>query len=80
MSKIKKAVVLISGGLDSTTCLALARSEGYECYGMTVNYGQRHAAEVNAAREICTTYGVIEHKLFTVDIGKIGGSSLRIQD
>ena len=76
MNQVKKAVVLISGGLDSTTCLAIARSQGYECYGISVNYGQKHMAEIRAAQAICEDYGVVEHKLFSVDIGKIGGSSL----
>lgn len=73
---MKKAVVLVSGGLDSTTCLALAQSQGYELYAMSVHYGQKHVAELKAAQEICRVYQVAEHKQITVDIGSIGGSSL----
>lgn len=73
---MKKAVVLVSGGLDSTTCLAIAKSEGYQLYGMSVNYGQRHIAELRAAAQVCEEYGVVLHKLISVDIGSIGGSSL----
>lgn len=72
----KKAVILVSGGLDSTTCLALAKEEGYELYALSVHYGQKHAAELNAAKRVCEEFGVKEHKLVSVDIGSIGGSSL----
>ena len=73
---MKKAVILVSGGLDSTTCMAMAKSEGYELYAMSVHYGQKHAAELNAAKAVCAEYEVKEHKLVHVDIGSIGGSSL----
>ena len=73
---MKKAVILVSGGLDSTTCLAIAKSEGYELYAMSVNYGQKHVAELNAAQAICAAHEVKAHKLVNVDIGSIGGSSL----
>ena len=72
---MKKAVILVSGGLDSTTCMAMAKSEGYELYAMSVHYGQKHAAELNAAKAVCAEYEVKEHKLVHVDIGSIGGSS-----
>jgi len=73
---IKKAVVLISGGLDSTTCLAIARSQGYELYGMSILYGQRHSSEIDAAKSICKDYQVQEHRVVNLDIGLIGGSAL----
>lgn len=71
-----KAIVLLSGGLDSTTCLAIAKSQGYQCYALSVNYGQRHAAELAAAQEIARFYGVLEHRIIDVNLGVFGGSSL----
>jgi 7-cyano-7-deazaguanine synthase len=71
-----KAVVLLSGGLDSTTCLAIAKSQGYECYALSVNYGQRHAAELEAAANIAKTYGVVEHRVAEVNLANFGGSAL----
>src|SRR3990172_1993396 len=72
----KKAVVLISGGPDSATTLAIARDQGYRCYGLSVNYGQRHQAELTAARRVADSLGVVEHKVLSMDLGAIGGSAL----
>jgi len=74
--KKKKAVVLLSGGLDSTTVLALASSEGYSCYTMSFDYGQRHRAELQQAQKIAASYAVLEHKVFSIDLGIFGGSAL----
>jgi 7-cyano-7-deazaguanine synthase len=72
----KKAVVLLSGGLDSATVLALARSQGFECHSLAVEYGQRHAAELAAAARIATALGAKSHRVVRVDLGVIGGSAL----
>ncbi len=71
-----KAVVLLSGGLDSATVLAMARAEGYECYSVSYDYGQRHRAELNAARRVAEAMGVQEHKVLTLGLTDIGGSAL----
>ena len=71
-----KAVVLLSGGLDSATTLAIALQGGYDCYALSFHYGQRHAAELNAARTIATAPGVCEHKIIDLDLAEIGGSAL----
>jgi len=70
------AVVLLSGGLDSATTLAMARSEGYRCYALSVFYGQRHAAELNAARNVAQQLGAHDHRVIDVDMRRIGGSAL----
>lgn len=70
------AVVLLSGGLDSATTLALATHQGFRCYALTVDYGQRHHAELIAAKTIARVLNVVEHKIIHVDLGKIGGSAL----
>lgn len=72
----KKAIVLLSGGLDSVTVLALAREQGYACYALSFDYGQRHNAELNAARRIAAAYRVVEHKIIELGLGSIGGSAL----
>jgi len=72
----KKAVVLLSGGLDSATVLAIAREQGYACYALSFNYGQRHVAELNAARRVADSLGVVEHKILPMDLTAIGGSAL----
>jgi 7-cyano-7-deazaguanine synthase len=72
----RQAVVLLSGGLDSATVLAIARAEGFGCHALSVNYGQRHAAELDAARRIAATLGASEHRVIGVDLGQIGGSAL----
>lgn len=71
-----RAVVLLSGGLDSSTALAWARSQGFECYALTVAYGQRHQAELDAAARIAQSLGAREHRVMRVDLAGIGGSAL----
>jgi 7-cyano-7-deazaguanine synthase len=73
---MKKAVILLSGGLDSATVLAIAQSEGYECHALSFDYGQRHAAELQAARRVAERFGVTEHKLVRIGLDAIGGSAL----
>ena len=73
---MKKAVVLLSGGLDSSTTLAIARSEGYACHCLTVDYGQRHRAELAAAARVAGTLGAASHKVLTIDLAAVGGSAL----
>lgn len=72
---MKKAVILLSGGLDSTTCLAYARSEGFDCYALSFNYGQRHTAELKAAKLIAAHFDA-KHKIFELGIHQFGGSAL----
>jgi 7-cyano-7-deazaguanine synthase len=72
----QRAVVLLSGGLDSATVLALARARGFECYALSVHYGQRHTAELAAARQLAAALGVREHRIMGVDLAGIGGSAL----
>jgi 7-cyano-7-deazaguanine synthase len=71
-----RAIVLLSGGLDSATVLAIARARGYECYALSVGYGQRHGAELNAAIRVAVALGAREHRIMQVDLGGIGGSAL----
>lgn len=70
------AVVLLSGGLDSATTLAIARAEGRECHCLSVDYGQRHRAELGAAARVAKALGAREHRIVSVDLGAIGGSAL----
>jgi len=72
----KRAVILLSGGLDSATTLAIAHSEGFECYALTFRYGQRHALEVEAAKKIADSLGTIEHRIIDIDLAAFGGSAL----
>ncbi|MCX9154761.1 7-cyano-7-deazaguanine synthase QueC [Niveibacterium sp. 24ML] len=72
----RRAVVLLSGGLDSATCLAIARAEGFVPYALSVSYGQRHAAELQAAARVAATLGAREHRTARVDLGIFGGSAL----
>jgi 7-cyano-7-deazaguanine synthase len=67
---------LLSGGLDSATTLAIARSKGFECYALSVDYGQRHAAELDAAKRLATALGARGHRVMRVDLAGIGGSAL----
>lgn len=76
MNQLKKAVVLSSGGLDSTTVLAIALNEGYEVYSMSFSYGQRHVFELEAAKTVASAMGVAKHLVVTMDMGLIGGSAL----
>ena len=71
-----KAVVLLSGGLDSATTLAVADSRGYECHGLSVDYGQRHRSELAAAAKLAEALGAREHKIVEVDLASFGGSAL----
>ena len=71
-----RAVVLVSGGMDSAVTLALAREEGFDCHALSVAYGQRHSSELAAAARVATLLGAVEHKTVTVDLRTIGGSAL----
>jgi 7-cyano-7-deazaguanine synthase len=72
----KKAVILLSGGLDSATVLAMASSQGYACYALSMDYGQRHATELNAARAIAEDAAVERHEIISLDLRQFGGSAL----
>jgi len=74
--QFKRAIVLLSGGLDSATVLAIARSQNYECFALSIEYGQRHRAELDAARRIAAALGAHEHRTMRVDLAGIGGSAL----
>jgi 7-cyano-7-deazaguanine synthase len=76
VAQAKKAVVLLSGGLDSATCLALARQQGYSCYALSFDYGQRHIAELKAASRLSNQLGADEHRVIKLDLAGIGGSAL----
>jgi 7-cyano-7-deazaguanine synthase len=71
-----RAVVLLSGGMDSATTLAIARDDGFECFALSCRYGQRHAAELSAARRLAKTLGAVEHREVDLPIGQFGGSAL----
>jgi 7-cyano-7-deazaguanine synthase len=75
-TQTKAAVVLLSGGLDSATALAVARHEGFRCYALTVAYGQRHAAELESARNVAASLGVVEQRVMHLDLRALGGSAL----
>ncbi len=75
-----KAIILLSGGLDSITTLALAQQQGYHCYALSFDYGQRHHAELIAASRIAQDYRVIDHKIIKIGLGAIGGSALTDAD
>jgi 7-cyano-7-deazaguanine synthase len=72
----KSAIVLLSGGLDSATVLAIARAEGYKAFALSIDYGQRHSAELSAARRVARALGAHEHRVMRVDLAGIGGSAL----
>lgn len=72
----RPAVVLLSGGLDSATALAVARRDGYRCHALTVAYGQRHAVELDAARRVADALGAVEHRVLHLDLRAFGGSAL----
>jgi len=74
-----KAVVLVSGGLDSTTCLAIAREQGFDLYALTLNYGQRHDHELNSARMIVDFFNIHDHSIIDIDLAQFGGSALTDQ-
>jgi 7-cyano-7-deazaguanine synthase len=73
---IKKAVILVSGGLDSTTVLSMAIDQGYQCHTLSFDYGQRHRSELEAAQRVSRTMAVTQHKVVRLDLGTIGGSAL----
>ena len=73
---VRKAVVLLSGGLDSATALAIARDNGFECHALSFDYGQRHDAELAAARSVAESLGVVEHKIIRIGLEDFGGSAL----
>lgn len=75
----KKAIVLLSGGLDSATCLAIAKDQGYECYALSFDYGQRHNSELLAAQRVAESAGVTAHKVVQLGLREIGGSALTDQ-
>ena len=72
----KKAIVLVSGGLDSATCLAIAKAQSYECYAISFEYGQRSRSELQAAKEIVAAAGIVEHKIFSLQMDELGSSAL----
>jgi 7-cyano-7-deazaguanine synthase len=72
----KKAVVLLSGGLDSATTLAIASKEGFACYALTFSYGQRHTREIEAAKKIANSITTVEHRIIDIDLAQFGGSAL----
>jgi len=76
METKKKAVILLSGGLDSATVLAIAKAEGYELYALSFSYGQRHAWELEAAKRVAASIGVSQHRVTTIDLRAFGGSAL----
>ena len=76
MTEQKRAIVLVSGGLDSTTVLAMARQQGYACYTLSFDYGQRHRAELFAAERVSQALGDVEHKVVRLNLDSIGGSAL----
>lgn len=76
----RRAVVLVSGGLDSTTCLAIAKAQGYTVYALSFDYGQRSSSELQAARKITSSMGVAKHLVIPLGIGELGGSALTDHD
>ncbi len=72
----KKCVVLLSGGLDSSTCLAVAKAAGFDCYTLSIDYGQRHVAELNASAKIAESHTNNPHQVVHIDLNSIGGSAL----
>ena len=75
-SQVSKAIILLSGGLDSTTTLAIAKSKGYECYALSINYHQRHISELEAAKKIAIYYEVKDHKIIEIDLSWMTNSAL----
>ncbi len=76
MGETRRAVILLSGGLDSATVLAIARSGGFACHALSFDYGQRHSAELDAATRVATRQGAVEHRVFKLDLAMFGGSAL----
>ncbi len=77
---LPRAVILVSGGLDSATLLAMAKAEGYACHTLAFDYGQRHRAELDAATKVSQAFGAVEHKVVMLDLRSIGGSALTDQN
>ena len=73
---MSKAIVLLSGGLDSTTTLAIAKSQGFDCYALSFDYGQKQNAELDSAEKIAKQFGAIEHRIMRISLSDIGGSAL----
>jgi 7-cyano-7-deazaguanine synthase len=73
---VRSAIVLVSGGLDSATCLAIARAEGFRCHALSFQYGQRHHAELAAAARVARQLGAVEHRIMQIDLAAFGGSAL----
>ncbi|MGP0072332.1 MAG: 7-cyano-7-deazaguanine synthase QueC [Bryobacteraceae bacterium] len=73
---MKPAICLLSGGLDSATCLAYARRDGFQCYALSFDYGQRHRAELQAAARVASSLGAVEHRVVSIDLRAFGGSAL----
>ncbi len=73
---MKKAIVLLSGGLDSTTCLAIAKQQNFELYALSFSYGQKHSAELQAASRVAAQFAVASHRIIPIDLGGFGGSAL----
>ena len=76
MSAVRRAIVLLSGGLDSATTLAIARADGFTCHALSFRYGQRHAVELTAAARVAKALGAVEHRTITIDLAAFGGSAL----
>jgi 7-cyano-7-deazaguanine synthase len=76
MMDLKQAIILVSGGLDSATTLAIARSKGFEAYALSVDYGQRHRRELDCARQVARALGAVRHTVVAVDLRAVGGSAL----
>ena len=76
MIQKKKAVICVSGGLDSATCLAIAKSQGFDCYALSFDYGQRHSAELKAAAKVATMLGATQHKTIQMGVGVLKNSAL----
>ena len=73
---MKRAVILLSGGLDSTTCLAIARKQGFNLFALTVNYGQRHVFELQSAKNVALSLDIEKHSVLDIDLAQFGGSAL----
>ena len=76
IEKNKKAIILLSGGLDSATILAIAQKQGFDCYALSFRYGQKHSIELKAASDIVEANGVVEHRIIDIDLAQLGGSAL----
>ncbi|MGH8659816.1 MAG: 7-cyano-7-deazaguanine synthase QueC [Gammaproteobacteria bacterium] len=76
MNDKPRAIALVSGGLDSATCLALAKHQGFDCYALSFSYGQRHGVELEAARRVTAAIGACRHKIISIDLRQFGGSAL----